>query len=64
MNAHVANLMQKEVSRKQFLGMLGLVVLSVFGFSTIIKLLTGKSLESHRVVSGGYGVTEYGGGRG
>jgi hypothetical protein len=45
MNTHLSNLMQKEVSRKEFLGLVGLAVLSLFGFDTIIKLLTSKSSE-------------------
>lgn len=29
--------------------MLGLAALSLFGFGTVLKLLTGKSLEDHHV---------------
>jgi hypothetical protein len=62
MNAHLSQLMDKEVSRKEFLAMLGLALASVFGFSTILKLLTGKSLESHQsLANGGYGSSLYGG---
>lgn len=57
--------MEKEISRGEFLGMLGLAVASVFGFSTVLKLLTGKSLESHSSLltssSKGYGSSVYGG---
>jgi len=53
--------MQKEVTRKEFLGMSGLTIASVLGFGTLIKLLTGKSLHSHGAVSGGYGSSAYGG---
>jgi hypothetical protein len=56
-------LLQKEMNRKEFLLTLGLGTASMFGFSTIIKLLTGRSVESrltHRV-SGGYGSSAYGG---
>ena len=61
MNAHVSQLMEKEVSRKEFLGMAGLAVASVFGFGTIVKLVTGKSLTSEGSRSGGYGSSAYGG---
>ena len=54
------NLMQKEISRKEFLGVVGLAVLSIFGFSTIVKLLTGKSLDSSAVLHD-YSVSVYGG---
>jgi hypothetical protein len=60
MNARVSDLMDKEISRKEFLGMLGLTVASIFGLGTVLKLLTGKSLENHRVLSG-YGSSTYGG---
>lgn len=66
MNTRVAELMDKEVSRKEFLGMSGLAVASIFGFGTIIKMLTGKSLSNHPHVTGnsgplGYGASAYGG---
>ena len=62
MNANFTNLMNKEVSRGEFLGMVGLAVASVFGFGTLLKLLTGKSLEGHHAASlDGYGGSMYGG---
>jgi hypothetical protein len=64
MTQHMGELMQKEVSRKEFLTLSGLAVASVFGFGGVIKLLTGKSL--HTSLSGhasgvGYGSSAYGG---
>jgi len=57
-------LMEKEVSRGEFLSVLGLAVVSVFGLSTIVKLLTGKSLDNHHALStAGYGSSAYGGRR-
>lgn len=61
MNTHVKNLMQAEVTRKEFLAMSGLAVASIFGFGTVIKLLTGKSLGNSKHLSTGYGSTPYGG---
>jgi hypothetical protein len=56
-------LLQKEMSRKEFLITLGLGIASILGFSHIIHLFTGKSLENHLhksssdgYSSGGYGV--------
>ena len=56
-------LMQKEMSRKEFLATLGFGMASVMGFSTIIRLLTGKSADHHlgRHVGLGYGSSAYGG---
>lgn len=61
MNKHLSNLMDKEVSRKEFLTMSGLAVGSIFGFGTVIKLLSGKSLAGHHVSASGYGSSAYGG---
>jgi hypothetical protein len=52
--------MQREVTRKEFLATVGFGVASIFGFSTLIHLLTGKSFGVHH--SGmGYGSSSYGG---
>jgi hypothetical protein len=57
-------LMQKEMTRKEFMATLALGLGSIMGFSTIIHLLTGKSLDRHLGHSGaGYGSTSYGGGK-
>ena len=66
MNQPVNTLLQKEVTRKEFLGMGGLAVASIFGFGTVVKLLTGKSLGSSKHfasanASYGYGASPYGG---
>jgi hypothetical protein len=60
MNKQLSGLMDKEVSRSEFLGIVGLAVVSIFGFSTIVKLFTGKSFEGHTSL-GGYGASTYGG---
>jgi hypothetical protein len=55
-------LLQKEVSRKEFLTLSGLGLASLFGFGTVIKLLTGKSTSSHfKRYASGYGGSDYGG---
>lgn len=57
-------LMGKEVSRKEFLGMAGLTLVSVMGFGTIYKLLTGQSFTAPAVnnqqTPAGYGASSYG----
>lgn len=57
----INNLMQKEMSRKEFLATVGLGVASIFGLSTILKLLFGKGEQ--RTAQAGYGSSAYGGGR-
>ncbi|HSX06217.1 MAG TPA: hypothetical protein VLG92_00665 [Candidatus Saccharimonadia bacterium] len=62
MNTQLSTLLDKEVSRKEFLGMSGLAVASVFGLGTIVKLLTGKSFSAHHsMTNAGYGANPYGG---
>lgn len=63
MNTPLTTIMQKEVSRKEFLGMGALTIASVFGLGAAIKLLTGHSLNlsgSNSSASHGYGSTPYG----
>lgn len=60
MNQHLNDLLQKQVSRKEFLGMSGLAVASIFGFGTLVKLLSGKS-SLHKHFTSGFGSGVYGG---
>jgi hypothetical protein len=54
--------MQKEMSRKEFLITLVMGLSSIFGFSALIHLLTGKSVSSHiNSRSEGYRSSDYGG---
>jgi hypothetical protein len=61
MNKQVDTLMQKEMTRKEFLVVMGAGLASVMGFSVIIKLLTGKSLSSRHLSDQAYGSSVYGG---
>jgi hypothetical protein len=66
MSKPIDALLQKEMSRKEFLATLGFGLASVMGFSTLLHLLTGKSfssqLEHHQSeVNSGYGSSVYGG---
>ncbi len=65
MNKNLDVLMQKEMSRKEFMMTLGFGLASIMGFSTIVRLLTGKSADHHLMgrTSNGYGSTPYGGGK-
>lgn len=60
MQNHVNELAVKEVTRKEFLAIAGIALSSVFGISTIIKLLNGKHPD-YRTVKTGYGSSLYGG---
>mgnify|MGYP001552823013 CR=1 FL=1 len=57
------HLMQKEMSRKEFLATLGFGVVSILGFSSIIHMLTGKSFTHHGITNHGFGNGAYGGGK-
>ncbi len=56
-------LLDREMSRKEFLWALGFGIVSIFGVSTIIRLLSGKSVETHLQQKVGFGATPYGGKR-
>lgn len=55
----ITTLMQKEMTRKEFLATMGFGVASIFGLSTVIKMLSSKS--SGHNSSMGYGSSNYGG---
>jgi Trp operon repressor len=65
MSKPVAAIMQKEMTRQEFLMTLGFGIATILGFSNLIRLLTGKSAESHIHArsSLGYGSSPYGGGK-
>jgi len=58
----IDHLLQKEMTRQEFMLTLGLATASVFGIGRIIELLTGhglhKNISSHSV---GYSSGDYGG---
>ena len=57
-------LVQKEMTRKEFLATLGFGLATVFGLSTLVRLLTGKDNNPFQQNSSvGYGGGSYGGGR-
>jgi hypothetical protein len=58
----INELMQKDMTRREFLAAAGLGLASIFGFAAILRILTGKSLGSSRQNSTyGYGGGAYGG---
>jgi len=61
MKTQINDLMQREMSRKEFIAIVGLGLSSVFGLSTIIKLLNGKPLGHSAARTTGYGSSSYGG---
>jgi hypothetical protein len=56
MQKQIDQLLQKEMSRKEFLGTVGFGVASVFGLGTVLKLLGHKNNSPL-----GYGSSSYGG---
>lgn len=64
MSKPIDTLLQREMTRKEFMATVALGLGSIMGFSTIIRLLTGKSLDRHFGHAGlGYGSSAYGGGK-
>jgi Trp operon repressor len=60
----LSDLMQKEMTRKEFLATLGFGVATILGFSSIISMFTGKSNPFNQQQAGSalsYGGGAYGG---
>ncbi len=53
------NIMQKEMTRKEFIGTIGFGLASLFGLASILRLVFGKGTRT----ASGYGASSYGGGR-
>ena len=53
-------LLEKELSRGEFIATLGFGLVSLMGFSSIIKFLTGKSSKHFASQNKGYGSSPYG----
>lgn len=60
MSKPIDAIMQKDMSRKDFIVTLGFGVVSVMGLSTIVHMLTGKSFSSNASTKAGYGSSRYG----
>lgn len=58
MNAQIQELMEKEVSRKEFFTTVGFGVASLFGFATVVRML--GSRQAPQSQSAGYGASPYG----
>lgn len=55
-------IMHKEMTRKEFLATLGFGIATIMGFSTLLRLLTGKDNNPfHQQQTMGYGNGAYGG---
>lgn len=59
----IQELMQKEMTRKEFLATAGFGIASIFGLSTLLKLLTGKDNPLQQTNEFRYGNGPYGGSR-
>jgi hypothetical protein len=55
------DLLHKDMTRKEFLATIGLGLATIFGFSAIMRILTGKSLGAQQNNAYGYGGGAYGG---
>ena len=55
-------IMHKEMTRKEFLATLGFGLATILGFSTLLRLLTGKDNNPFKQQTIGYGNGAYGGG--
>jgi hypothetical protein len=61
MKDQLQTLLNKEMSRKEFLQHVGAALLMLFGISGLINSLTHKTTQTNRVQNIGYGSSAYGG---
>ncbi|HUC88033.1 MAG TPA: hypothetical protein VMR95_02705 [Candidatus Binatia bacterium] len=62
MNTTLQHLVNKEVTRKEFLSLAALAIASIAGIGTILELLTGKHLSTPPASdTQGYSASDYGG---
>ncbi len=54
------HIMQKEMTRKEFLGTLGFGLASILGFSGIVKYIFNRGQSQPEKVGLGYGASRYG----
>lgn len=61
----VSDLLQREMTRKEFMATLGFGAATLMGFGSIVRLLTGTHTTSatpqHGTTATGYGASVYGG---
>lgn len=57
---HLDEVMNKEMTRKEFLATLGFGIASIMGFSTILKFIFGRGSQQ-TATNTGYGSSAYGG---
>ncbi len=57
----INELMQKEMTRKEFLATVGFGIASILGLSALLKILTGKENPLAQRSDFGYGGGTYGG---
>ena len=62
MQKPLQTLLEKEMTRKEFMATLGFGAASVLGFGSLLKLMgVGSQISNHNHVSTGYGSSVYGG---
>jgi hypothetical protein len=65
MTKPLQSLLQKEISRKEFIATLGFGIASLIGISNVVQSLTGRSMApsfmQSKQQSSGYGSSPYGG---
>ena len=59
MNKQIEELLQKEISRKEFISLIGVGILSILGVSSLLKNLTGSF--GSKLASSNSNVPMYGG---
>ena len=56
----VENILTQEMNRRQFLGVIGLGIITLFGIPTLLGVLSPDRKQENTSISSGYGASNYG----
>ena len=56
----VENILTQEMNRRQFLSVIGLGIITLFGIPTLLGVLSPDKKQDNANVSSGYGASSYG----
>ena len=56
----VESILTQEMNRRQFLGVIGLGIITLFGIPTLLGVLSPDRKQENTNISSGYGASSYG----
>lgn len=56
----IESILTQEMNRRQFLGVIGLGIITLFGIPTLLGILSPDKRQENTNISSGYGASNYG----